>query len=75
MGCYSRILLTVHLTDSCQLVAAKAVRFTQQCNGQLHIVHVVEPQSLVYGDEVPIDVTTLHETFTEQAAAYLREFS
>ena len=75
MGCYSRILLAVDLTDSCQQVAEQAVRFAQQCNGQLHIVHVVEPQSLAYGDEVPIDLTTLHEAITEQATSYLREFS
>ena len=75
MDCYSRILLAVDLTDSCQGVARQAVRLAQQCDGELHIVHVVEPQSLAYGDEVPIDLTTLHEAINDQAASYLREFS
>ena len=75
MVCYSRILLAVDLTDSCQRVAQQAVRFSQQCAGELHIVHVVEPQSLAYGDEVPIDLTTLHDAINDQAASYLREFS
>ena len=75
MDCYSRILLAVDLTDSCREVAQQAVRFAKQCDGQLHVVHVVEPQSLAYGDEVPIDLTSLHEAINDQAASYLREFS
>lgn len=75
MICYSRILLAVDLTDSCKGVAEQASRFAKQCEGQLHIVHVVEPQSLAYGDEVPIDLTTLHDAIQDQAVSYLREFS
>ncbi|MXZ44523.1 MAG: universal stress protein [Gammaproteobacteria bacterium] len=75
MNCYSRILLAVDLTDSCKGVAQQAARVADQCEGQLHIVHVVEPQSLAYGDEVPIDLTSLHDAINDQAASYLREFS
>ena len=75
MTCYSRILLAVDLTDSCKCVAQQATRLTEQCGGQLYIVHVVEPQSLAYGDEVPVDLTTLHDAINDQAASYLREFS
>ena len=75
MDRYSRILLAVDLTDSCKGVAQQAARVAKQCEGQLHIVHVVEPQSLAYGDEIPIDLTTLHDAINDQAASYLREFS
>lgn len=75
MNCYSRILLAVDLTDSCEGVAQQAVRLAQRCDGKLHIVHVVEPQSLAYGDELSIDLTTLHDAINDQAASYLREFS
>ena len=75
MNCYSRILLAVDLTDSCKGVAQQAVRLAQRCEGDLHIVHVVEPQSLAYGDEVPIDLTTLHDAINDQATSYLREFA
>ena len=75
MICYTRILLAVDLTDSCRKVAQQAARFAQQCEGQLHVVHVVEPQSLAYGDEVHIDLTPLHEAINDQATSYLREFA
>lgn len=72
---YRRILLAVDLTDSCHEVAQQTSWLAEHCGAKLHIVHVVEPQSLAYGDEVSIDLTTLHEAIHDQAKSYLREFS
>ncbi len=75
MSGYSRILLAVDLTEDCRHVAEQAAELTRLYNADLHIVHVIEPQTLAYGDEIPMDLSSLHEAIYEQAESYLRDLS
>lgn len=75
MSKYSRVLLAVDLTEDCRHVAEQASILSDFYNAQLHIVHVIEPQSLAYGDEIPMDLSSLHEAIYDQAESYLRELS
>lgn len=75
MSKYSRVLLAVDLTDDCRHVAEHASILAQLYNAQLHIVHVIEPQSLAYGDEIPMDLSSLHQAIYDQAESFLRELS
>ena len=72
---YSRILLAVDLTEDCRHVAEQASTLSELYSAQLHVVHVIEPQSLAYGDEIPMDLSSLHEAISDQAESYLRELS
>lgn len=75
MSKYSRVLLAVDLTEDCRHVADHASILSQLYNAELHIVHVIEPQSLAYGDEIPMDLSSLHQAIYDQAESYLRELS
>lgn len=75
MSKYSRILLAVDLTEECHHVAEQAAQIAQLYSADLHIIHVIEPQSLAYGDDIPMDLSTIHESIQAQAESYLREFS
>lgn len=75
MSKYSRVLLAVDLTEDCRHVAEHASILSELYQAQLHIVHVIEPQSLAYGDEIPMDLSSLHEAIYDQAESYLRELS
>ena len=72
---YSRILVAVDLTEECRTVAQRAATFSQMTGAELHIVHVIEPLSLAYGGDIPMDLSTVQESINDQAQSYLSEFS
>ncbi|MYD96604.1 MAG: universal stress protein [Gammaproteobacteria bacterium] len=72
---YRRILLAVDLTEECRRVAKRAVALAKSADAELHVVHVIEPLSLVYGGDVPMDLSSVQDQIHEQAAAQLAEFA
>jgi len=75
VGDYRRILLAVDLTEECRRVAKRAVALAETANAELHIVHVIEPLSLAYGGDIPMDLSSVQDQIHEQALAHLAEFA
>ena len=75
MSSYNNIMLAVDLTEESNFVADKAVTLASSFGAQLHIVHVIEPLSLAYGGDVPMDLSSVQDQIQEQAKSHLSEFS
>ena len=75
MSEYKKIMLAVDLTEESLKVAERATQLVNAFDAELHVVHVIEPLSLAYGGDVPMDLSTVQEQIQDQAAVHLREFS
>lgn len=73
MSEYGRVLLAVDLTDECRHVAHRAQALAT--NAELHIVHVIEPLTLAYGGDIPMDLTSVQDQIHEQARTHLASFA
>jgi len=74
MYAYKKIMLAVDLTEESNEVAERAMELVRIYNAELHIVHVIEPLSLAYGGDVPMDLSSVQEQLQDQAKSHLREF-
>ncbi len=74
MSAYKKIMLAVDLTEESNEVAKRALELVRIYNAELHIVHVIEPLSLAYGGDVPMDLSSVQEQLQDQAKSHLREF-
>ncbi len=72
---YQRILLAVDLTDESALVAERAGALAQNDSAALHVVHVIEPLSLAYGGDIPMDISSVQDQIHDQAKRHLGEFA
>ena len=75
MADYRRILLAVDLTEECRRVATRANALATSSAAELHIVHVIEPLSLAYGGDIPMDLSTVQDQIHEQARSHLADFA
>jgi universal stress protein A len=75
MSDYRRIMLAVDLTEESTAVAQRAVRLAAVFDAELHIVHVIEPLSLAYGGDIPMDLSTVQDQIHDQARSHLAEFA
>lgn len=71
---YKRILLAVDLTEESKPVADRAVALAEFFGAELHVVHVIEPLSLAYGGDIPMDLSSVQDQVQEQARSHLAEF-
>ena len=74
LGVYRRILLAVDLTEESGAVAGRAAALAKSFAAELHVIHVIEPLSLAYGADFPMDLSAVQEQIQEQAASNLAEF-
>ena len=74
-GVYRRVMLAVDLTEESNYVARRAVALAKACEAELRIVHVIEPLSLAYGGDIPMDLSTVQEQIHDQARSHLAEFA
>lgn len=72
---YKKILLAVDLTEESLPVAQRAVALAKSNGAALHAVHVIEPLSLAYGGDIPMDISSVQDQIQEQAKRHLREFT
>jgi universal stress protein A len=72
---YRRILLAVDLTEESNTVAARASGLARAFDAEMHVVHVIEPLSLAYGGDIPMDLSTVQDQIHEQAKSHLAEFA
>ncbi len=75
MSDYRRILLAVDLTEESNAVAVRATSLARVYDSELHIVHVIEPLSLAYGGDIPMDLSSVQEQIHDQAKSHLAEFA
>jgi len=75
MSTYQRVLLAVDLTEESVQVAERAKALAARNDAQLHVVHVIEPLSLAYGGDIPMDISSVQDQIHEQAKRHLGEFT
>lgn len=75
MSAYQRILLAVDLTGESKLVAGSGTALATAFGAELHVIHVIEPLSLAYGGDIPMDLSSVQEQIHEQAKSHLAEFA
>ncbi len=75
MGAYRRILLAVDLTEESHRVSARAIALAKRFEAELHVIHVIEPLSLAYGGDIPMDLSSVQEQIHAQAKSHLAEFA
>ena len=72
---YRCIMLAVDLTEESDPVAQRALSIAEANSAELHVVHVIEPLSLAYGGDVPMDLSTIQDQIHEQAKSHLATFA
>lgn len=75
MSDYRRIVVAVDLTEESNAVAERAKALVKAFDAELHVVHVIEPLSLAYGGDIPMDLSTVQDQIHEQAKSHLAEFA
>ena len=72
---YKHILVGLDLSSESGEVAQKALVMKHALEARMSIVHVVEPLSIAYGGDIPMDISNIQDQIQETAAKHLREFS
>ena len=75
MGEYKNILVGVDLTAESRTVSSKACALRDAFDCRLSCVHVIEPLSLAYGGDIPMDLSTIQEQIQDTAKTHLTEFA
>ena len=68
---FKHILLAVDLTEESTQVSEKAAALTTAFGATLSCTHVIEPLSLAYGGDVPMDLTTVQDQLHDTAKIQL----
>ncbi len=72
---FKHILIAVDLTEDARSVAEKACALRTVFDADLSCTHVIEPLSLAYGGDVPMDLSTIQNQLQETAKIQLDEFA
>ncbi|HHX34355.1 MAG TPA: universal stress protein [Gammaproteobacteria bacterium] len=64
---YSHLLIAIDLTEDCHRVLERAHKLRQALACKATLVHVVEPLTMAFGGDVPMDLSLLQQQQTEQA--------
>ncbi len=64
---YRRILVAIDCSDESAQVLSRAAGVLSGNDGEMHLIHVIEPLALAYGADVPMDVTDLQSGLMKQA--------
>jgi len=74
MSSYNKILVAIDLTDEAFIVVDKARELAKLYEGELHLVHVIEPIAVGYAVEVTsVDIEGLHAEAAKHARNTLLE--
>tara|TARA_B100001105_G_C22354260_1_gene427212 strand:+ start:149 stop:586 length:438 start_codon:yes stop_codon:yes gene_type:complete len=72
---FTHILIAVDLTEDARNVAKKACALRTVFDCKLSCTHVIEPLSLAYGGDVPMDLSTIQDQIQDTAKSQLQEFA
>lgn len=75
MASYKHILVGVDLSEESQEVATRACSFRDAFAARLSCVHVIEPLSMAYGGDIPMDLSIIQEQIQETAKNHLASFA
>ncbi len=75
MSDYAHILVGFDLTGESKPVAKRACSLSKAFDAKLSCIHVIEPLSLAYGGDIPMDLSTIQEQIQETAKSHLAEFA
>ena len=71
---YKKILVAIDLGDTCGRVLSKAHELASTQGAELHVMHVVEPLSITYGGDIPMDFSSIQDEIYQQANEQLQRF-
>lgn len=71
MGQYTHILLAADFNQESDIVVKRAKALAGTFGAKLSLVHVLEPISIAYGGEFPVDLGDLHKELEKQALTQL----
>ena len=75
MANYQRILTAVDISDEAIPVVKRAAAMARQHQAELHLIHVVEPLSLAYGGDIPMDFSGIQEELQQQDEETLKKYA
>ena len=75
MANYQRILTAVDISDEAIPVVKRAAAMARQHQAELRLIHVVEPLSLAYGGDIPMDFSGIQEELQQQAEETLKKYA
>ncbi|HKI75309.1 MAG TPA: universal stress protein [Pseudomonadales bacterium] len=75
MSEYAHILVGVDLTEESRLVAKRACALSRAFSAKVSCLHVIEPLSLAYGGDIPMDLSTIQDQIQETAKSHLTQFA
>ena len=75
MSEYNHILIGISLTEKSEGVPQRAAALQKAFHARLSCVHVIEPLSLAYGGDIPMDLSTIQEQIQDIAKNHLTEFA
>jgi universal stress protein A len=75
MSEYRHILVAVDLTEESVQVTQRACTLRTAFSAELSCVHVIEPLSLAYGGDIPMDLSTIQDQIQDTAKSHLAEFA
>lgn len=74
MSEYAHILIAIDLSEESRPVASRACMLSKAFASKISCVHVIEPLSLAYGGDIPMDLSTIQEQIQDTAKVHMEEF-
>ena len=72
---YRKVLVAIDCSDESAEVLSRAAGVQEGTEGELHLIHVIEPLALAYGADVPMDVTDPQSGLVKQARDTALEYA
>lgn len=70
---YQNILVAVDLGATTETVIERAAALARDHHAQLHVLHVIEPLTITYGGDIPMDFSAIEEETLGQAKQQLNK--
>ena len=64
---YKNILVAIDLGPATSAVMQQAYVLASKHEAKLHVIHVIEPISIAYGGDIPMDFSAIQEELKDQA--------
>ena len=71
---YKKVLVAVDLGETSAGVLEKAHELACVQQAELHVLHAVEPLSITYGGDIPMDFSSIQDEIYDQAREQLTSF-
>ena len=70
---YQNILVAVDLGATTETIIERAAALARDHHAQLHVLHVIEPLTITYGGDIPMDFSAIQEEILDQAKQQLNK--